>query len=178
MQKLTKYNIADYLKIGVITSTHGVSGEVRVVPLTEYPSRFEGLEEAQLEIGGKLYDISIESSRQRNNDIIIKFSGMDNKDQSQQLKGSYISVHRSKAVRLKEGEYFIFDIVGCEVYDMKTGYAGKVTDVLKTGSNDVYVVRDENTGREILIPALKSVIASISVSEKKIVVSIPEGLVD
>lgn len=95
---------------------------------------------------------------------------------AEKLKGQELFVHRKHAVELEEDEYFICDLIGIDVYE-EDKLLGQLTDVLETGSNDVYIVQDSNM-REILIPALKSVVESIDIEGKRMQVKLPEGLID
>lgn len=155
--------------IGRVGAPHGVRGEARVVPMTDFPERFEGMSDVLIDDKS----VGIEHVRYHNDKIIIKFKGCDSRDDAQKLTGKMLSVPRSEAMPLNEGEYYTFDIIGLLVFDDNGEYLGKVVNVLETGSNDVYVARDDN-GSETLIPALKSVVKEINLKDSRMVVSMPE----
>ncbi len=166
-----------YLQVGKIVNTHGVRGEVKMMPLTDDPSRFDDLEWVFVDYKGTMTRYDIQSVKYFKGMVIIKFAGIDDPETAAALKGCYALVDRENAVRLPEGTYFICDIIGCSVYDENGRLLGQVRDVLQTGSNDVYVVRNDS-GREVLIPALRSVVRNVQPEQKRIDVIIPKGLLD
>jgi 16S rRNA processing protein RimM len=166
-----------YLQVGKIVNTHGVSGEVKLIPLTDDPNRFDDLEWAYIEKDGVLNKHDVQRVKYAKNHVIIKFSGIGSMDEADVYKNCYVAVDRENAVKLPEDSYFICDIVGCDVADENGNLLGRITDVLKTGSNDVYVIKSE-TGKELLLPALKSVVRKVSLDERRIEVSVPKGLLD
>ena len=103
----------------------------------------------------------------------MKFAGVDDRNASEALVKKLIQVPREELVPLKKGQYYVFDIIGITVYDLDGQVLGKVSDVLKTGSNDVYVVKDD-TGKELLFAAIPDVVRSIDIDAKKMVVDPPE----
>ncbi|NMB96893.1 MAG: 16S rRNA processing protein RimM [Clostridiaceae bacterium] len=168
-----------YLEIGKIVKTHGVKGELKVLPLTDYVERFFDLKWAF--VGNEddnLRKYSFEKVRLQKNLVIVKFRGINNKTEAEVLKDNFIKVDRENAIKLPEDTFFICDIIGCEVLDEDTGNKlGVVYEVLQTGSNDVYVLKSDNS-KEILIPALKTVVKKVSLEDQKIWVKLPLGLLD
>ena len=158
------------ISIGKIIAPQGVRGEVRVVPLTDFPERFRDLKLAQLDDGTSL---SVESVRYHQQFVLLKFRGMDNRNDIEHLRGKLIQIEHKDLVPLPTGHYYIFDIVGLEVFTEEEEYLGKVTDVLETGSNDVYVVEQKDK-QPLLIPALKTVVLKIDVAGGKMVVKLQE----
>jgi len=167
----------DYLQVGKIVNTHGVKGEVKLMPLTDDISRFDDLEWVFVESNGTMTRYDIQSVKYFKGMVIIKLAGIDDPETAAALKGCFALVDRENAVKLPEDTYFICDIIGCSVYDENGAYLGQVREVLQTGSNDVYAVRDE-TGREVLLPALKSVVRKVQPDLRRIDVVIPKGLLD
>ncbi|HOJ80261.1 MAG TPA: ribosome maturation factor RimM [Clostridiales bacterium] len=167
----------DYLQVGKIVNTHGVKGEVKLLPLTDDISRFDDLERVFVESDGTMTRYDIQSVKYFKGMVIIKLAGIDDPETAAALKGCFALVDRENAVKLPEDTYFICDIIGCSVYDENGAYLGQVREVLQTGSNDVYAVRDE-TGREVLLPALKSVVRKVQPDLRRIDVVIPKGLLD
>lgn len=166
-----------YLEIGKIINTHGVRGEVKVIPLTDNIERFNDLEWVFIDRSGNLEKHNVLSVKYIRDLVILKLEGINNMNEAETLKGLFLLVDRENAVKLPENTYFICDIKGCEVFEENGNTLGIVEDVLQTGSNDVYVVKGHD-GKEILIPALKSVVMKVLIEEKKIFVKIPEGLID
>lgn len=166
-----------YLQIGEIVNTHGVRGEVKLIPLTDDPRRFDELEWVYIEKDEVMEKHSIQSIKYSKNSLIIKFSDIASMDEADKYKYSFVLIDRENAIKLPEDSFFICDILGLDVFDETGVLLGQLKDVLKTGSNDVYVVRNDS-GREILLPALKSVVNSISPEKNRIDVIIPKGLLD
>jgi 16S rRNA processing protein RimM len=171
------YGMIKYLEVGRIVNTHGVKGEVKVIPLTDNPKRFLNLKWVFIDKNMVLEKYNIEKVKFYKGMVLIKFKGINDMTDAEALKGMFLKVDRENAVRLPDDSFFICDIVGCEVFEEDGSRLGTLKDVLKTGSNDVYVILREN-GKEIYLPALKSVVKSVSISNKKMIVSVPEGLLD
>ncbi|MBD3878911.1 MAG: 16S rRNA processing protein RimM [Quinella sp. 1Q5] len=150
----------DKIIVGKVGATRGLDGTLRIIPLTDFEGRFDGLE--KIFVGGKLFDV--EAVKHISEQLFIKFAGVDSREDARALTNKFLTVDRKDAAPLDDGEFYTFDIIGCEVFggDKRLG---TVTNVLKTGSNDVFEV-DGN----ILIPALKSVVRSIDIAAKKILV--------
>lgn len=166
----------EYLTVGKITNTHGVRGELKVIPSTSDINRFDYLKIVWVEKDGKLTEYFVEKVRYHKNYVLIKLHGIDTMDEAVEFKNCYLKVDRKNARPLSENEYFIVDLLDCKVYE-KGVLLGKITDVLQTGSNDVYVVNGDKYG-EILIPALEQVVLNVDIENKEIQVILPEGLID
>lgn len=165
----------DYLAVGKIVNTHGIKGELKITPLTSDISRFDYLLFASVKIDGAMKELRVSSARYHKNFVLLKFSGIETLEEAEKLKGLDLWVDRQHARPLDEDEYFICDMIGLDVYEDDV-LLGKLTEVIQTGSNDVYTVTSED--REILLPALKSVVLSIDMEQRKMFVKIPEGLLD
>lgn len=165
----------EYLSIGQIVNTHGVKGEIKVYPLTDDITRFEKLKDVYIEAKGEMKKYSVANVKYQNNTVLMKLDGIDTMNDAEKLRELYLKVGRWDAVPLPKDTFFICDIIESEVYDVNIGLIGKLTDVLQTGSNDVYVVKQDK--KEILIPALKAVVKEIDLKNKKITVDLPEGLI-
>ena len=165
MTKLLQSAVNEII-VGKIGAARGLNGTVRIIPLTDFEGRFDDLQE--ISVGGKIF--SVEEVKHIGGQIFIKFAGIDNRESAKALTNKFLTVDRKNAAPLAEGEYYTFDIIGCEIFDGDKKI-GTVTDVLKTGSNDVFEV-DGKT----LIPALKSVVKSIDIAAKKILIdnTLPE----
>ena len=156
--------------IGKISAPHGVRGEVRIVPLTDFPERFENLKTVFLEDDSKM---ELESVKFSNKFIIVKFKNINSRNDIEIFNGKLLMLNRSDIPSLPEGEYYNFDIIGLEVIDDKGSKLGKITEVLKTGSNDVYVVEGK---KQILVPALKKVVKEINLADGFMKVELLEEL--
>mgnify|MGYP000224076946 CR=1 FL=1 len=165
-----------YITIGKIVNTQGHKGEVRVMPLTDFPERFAGMREVLVEREGRRRSYVIEQVYRHKKFIIIKFAGVNDMSAAAALKGAALVVARNELVDLPEDTYYIFEIVGLRVYTAEGRYLGRVSDVLQTGANDVYVVEGAGRRRPLLIPALKQVVRSIDAAGGKMIVRLPEGL--
>lgn len=169
--------MVEYLRIGKIVNTMGIKGEVKILPLTDNPDRFNKLKWCFVENRGEQKEINIEAIRFHKNFVIAKFQGIDDMNTAQRLKEAYVLVDRQNAVKLKKDEYFICDLIGLEVYTIENEFIGTIKDVITTGSNDVYVIQTEE-GKEILIPAIKQVVKEVSIENKKMLVEMMEGLME
>lgn len=163
--------------VGQLTSTHGVKGELKALPLTDDPQRFLKLKWVYIDKNGSLEKYNIKNVKFLKNFVILKFEGVDTMDDAVKLKGLYLKIDRADAVKLPKNSFFIADIIGMKVFDENNVLLGQLSDVIQTGSNDVYIVKDDN-GKEILIPALKSVVRDVSMEEQRISVILPKGLLD
>ncbi len=166
----------DLLQVGVITSTHGVRGEVKVFPTTDDPGRFKGLKKVTLDTGKERKELHIQGVKFFKQFVILKFEGIDNINDVEKYKRRPLLVTREDAVPLEEDEYFIADMIGMEVATEDGEAFGTLKDVIGTGANDVYVVESLRYG-DVLIPAIKECILSVDIEEKKMKVHLMEGLI-
>ena len=144
----------DMLRVGVISSTHGVRGEVKVFPTTDDPARFEDLETVFLDTGREKLKLEISGVKFFKNMVILKFKGYDNINDIEKYRGKDLWITRDQAVPLGEDENFVADLIGLSVVTDQGETLGVMKDVMFTGANDVYVVEREN-GKELLLPAIK-----------------------
>lgn len=165
----------DLLRVGVITTTHGLKGEVKVYPTTDYPERFEEIEEVLLDTGREKKPLTIQSVRYFKNQVILKFKEINNINDIEKYKQCELWVTRENATPLEEDEYYIADLIDCEVVLEDGSHFGTLVDVMETGANDVYVVESEAHG-EVLLPAIMDCIKEIDIEEGKIVVHLLDGL--
>ena len=155
--------------IGRVGAAHGIHGDLRIIPLTDFPERFSALREVM--VGDELLHVAHVKPQGKN--FLMRFREYTVREDAQRLTGRLLTVARAEAAPLDEGEYYVFDIVGLTVYDEEDNELGSVENVLRTGSNDVYAVRSED-GRELLIPALRAVVQSIDVPSGRMTVRLPE----
>ncbi len=166
-----------YLRVGVISNTHGVHGEVKVYPTTDDIKRFDYLKEAVLDTGKEYIEVNVTSVKYFKNMVILKFEQFNNMDQVIPYKGMDLLVTRENAIPLEEGEHFIVDLVGCKVVTDDGEDFGELVDVLQTGANGVYVVK-MNDGKEVLLPVIDECVLEKDVENKVIKVHIMKGLLD
>ena len=164
-----------YLEIGQIVNTFGIKGEVKVNPFTEDITKFERLDEILLEKSKKLTPYKIENVKYHKNIVILKLKGVDNPDEAEKLRNSYIKIDREKEEPLPEGTYYIADLIGLDVYTDEGIKLGIVDDIYNHGSSDIYVVKSE-LGKQILLPAIKDVLKDIDLASEKVIVHIIPGL--
>ena len=170
-------NMEQFLRVGVISSTHGIRGEVKVYPTTDDPERFLDLDEVILDTGREHKILEIEGVKFFNNQVILKFKGYDNINDIEKYLKKDLLVDREHAVELGENENFIADLIDMEVVTDEGKVLGTLTDVIETGANDVYAVKTPE-GKEILLPAIRDCILDVNVDEKRMTVHVMEGLLD
>lgn len=167
----------ELLQVGIITSTHGVRGEVKVYPTTDDPRRFRRLKEVVLDTGREKLNLEIEGVKFFKQFVILKFKGLDNINDIEKYRQKSLYVTRKNAVRLQKDEYFIADLIGLKVQDEDGTELGTVKDVIETGANDVYEVEMAD-GRSLLLPAIKQCILNVDVENGMMRVHVLEGLLD
>ena len=170
-------NMEQFLRVGVISSTHGIRGEVKVYPTTDDPERFLELDEVILDTGREHKILKIEGVKFFKNQVILKFKGYDNINDIEKYLKKDLLVDREHAVELGENENFIADLIDMEVVTDEGKVLGTLTDVIETGANDVYAVKTPE-GKEILLPAIRDCILDVNVDEKRMTVHVMEGLLD
>lgn len=164
------------LQVGVISSTHGVRGEVKVFPTTDDVKRFKKLKKVILDTGKKQLPLEIEGVKFFKQFVILKFRGIDNINDIEKYKGKRLLVDREHAVKLKKDEYFIADMIGMDVFTEDGELFGALKDVMETGANDVYII-EMSDGKEVLVPAIKQCILDVDIENRKMVIHLLEGLV-
>lgn len=166
----------EYFEIGQIVNTSGLKGVIKVKSFTDDITKFNNLKTIYISIKKELKEFKIEQVRFSKNMVFLKLEGIDTIEEAENYRNLYLKVKRDKDEKLEEGSYYIVDIIGCKVLTDEQKELGKVDDVFSTGSNDVYVVKDE-VGKQILLPAIKEVIKNIDIENKTITVHLLEGLV-
>ena len=163
------------LEVGQIVNTFGIKGELKVTPFTDDINRFDDLKKVYVKTrkDDKLYNV--ENVRYHKNMVLLKLESIDNPEQAELLKNAYLEIDREDAIPLEEGQYFIVDLIGLEVYTDEGKLLGKVDDIYNTGANDIYVVKDE-LGKQVLLPGIKEVIKEVKLEDRIIVHLIP-GLI-
>lgn len=165
------------LEIGQIVNSYGIKGFLKVVPYTDDINRYSKLKEIFIEKNKKLIKMQIEEVKYHKNLVLLKLKGIDDINDTLEFKNCYIKIDRSDAINLPEDSYFIVDLIGLEVFTEAGKSLGNLVDVFPTGSNDVYVVKNE-LGKQILLPAIGDVIKEVDIESKKMIVHLLEGMQD
>ena len=164
-----------FLQVGVISSTHGIRGEVKVFPTTDAPARFKKLKIVLLDTGKELTELEVQSVKFFKQFVILKFRGIDNINDIEIYKGKSLLVPREDAVELEENEYYIADLIGMEVVTDE-GEFGILRDVMETGANEVYIIDSKEHG-EVLIPAIRDCILDVDVENRRMKIRLMDGLI-
>ena len=167
----------ELFRVGVISNTHGIRGEVKVYPTTDNVRRFDDLKEVILDTGKEQLNLHVTSVKYFKNMVILKFKEFDNINDIIPYKGMDLLVTRENAIPLEKGEYYIADIIGSKVITDEDKILGTLTDVLQTGANDVYVVKTKD-GKEVLLPSIEECILDRDIENKIVKVHIMKGLLD
>ena len=155
----------DMFQVGIITSPHGVRGEVKVFPTTDDNKRFKKLKECYIEYNNELMPVKACGCKFFKNMVILRFEDFNNMNDVEKFRKCKIFVDRDHAVSLDEDEYFVADLLGILVVDEAGNNIGELIDVIETGANDVYVVKNDK-GEERLIPAIKDCILAVNVNAR------------
>ena len=166
----------EYFEIGQIVNTSGLKGEIKIKPFTDDITKFNNFKTIYVSIKKELKEFEIEKVRFSKNMVFLKLKGIDTIEEAENYRNLYIKRKRDKDEKLEEDTYYIVDLIGCKVCTDDQKDLGEVVDVFSTGSNDVYVVKDE-LGRQVLLPAIKEVIKNVDIENKLITVHLMEGLV-
>ena len=166
----------EYIEIGQIVNTNGLKGVVKVNPFTDDISKFEDLKYVYIQLKSELKKVKIEQVRYNKNQVLIKLEGIDSIEEAEKYRNFYLKTEKESQEDLGEDTYYIVDLIGLDVYSDKNEYFGKIEDVFPTGSNDVYVVKD-NLGKQILIPAIADVVKEVDLKNKKMIINLIPGLI-
>jgi 16S rRNA processing protein RimM len=168
--------LSNYIEIGKIVNTQGTRGDLRIIPTTDDPKRFEMLDSILVENNHGLNQYEIERVWYHKQFVILKLKGIESINDGEKLKNSIVKIPRDLALPLKENEYYIGDLYDLEVYTKDKEYLGKIVDIIFTGSNDVYIVKSDDSNKELLIPAIKQCIIDVDLDNNKMIVDLMEGL--
>ncbi len=161
-----------FLDIGRVLGAHGLSGEIRVAPITDFPERFASLRTVR--VGEKLRPYEVESARVVGGEVTLKLRGVDDAAAAQALRGEVLRVPVAEAVVPPEEHYYWHQIIGLEAVTPEGESLGRVTDILQTGANDVYVV--EGPRGEVLVPAIEGVVKGIDLNAGRLIVQPLPGM--
>ncbi len=167
------------IAVGHIVGVHGLRGEVKIEPYSDFPERFA--EGETLLLGADLSEVKILGVRPHKQNLLVQLGGVVDRTAAERLRGLWLFVPESEAAELAEGFYWIHDIIGLRVVEAEGGVLGEIVQVLATGANDVYIVRPgagQNRGQEILLPAIPDVVQAIDLAQGTMTVRVPDGLLD
>lgn len=167
----------DLLRVGVISNTHGIKGEVKVFPTTDDVNRFKKLKSVILDTGKEQLTLEITNVKFFKQFVILKFKEFNSINEIERYKGNDLYVTREDAIPLEENEFYIADLIDCKVVTDGQKELGVLTDVLQTGANDVYVVEMPD-GKEVLLPYIEDCVLNIDIEKKTILVHMMPGLLD
>jgi 16S rRNA processing protein RimM len=166
-----------YMAVGMITSAHGLRGEVKVELHTDFPERFAP--DVVVYLGEALEKATISAARPHQGQMLMQFHGVDDRTAADELRGLWLFIPEEEAVELEEDTYFVHDIIGLSVQTTEGKLLGTVEEVLFTGANEVYVVATpDEPRREILLPAIADVIKEVNLEEGILTVELLPGLLD
>ena len=165
------------LRVGVITTTHGVRGEVKVFPTTDDPQRFKKLKKVIMDTGKTQMELEVQSVKFFKNMVILKFKEFDNINDVEKYKNADLMVTREHAVKLAPGEYFIVDLIGLQGVSDEGEDLGELTDVIQTGANDVYVFTKLGEA-DLLVPKIPDCVKEIDLEKGTVLIHLLPGLRD
>lgn len=164
--------------VGTIVNTHGMKGEVKVSQITDNNQRFLPGEVLFIENEPEeLLELTIKTQRFHKGHSLLRFEEITSIFEAEKLKGKTLKVKEKQLPTLDEGSYYIYEILACEVYTLEGDLIGNVTNVFKTGANDVWEITRED-GQEYLVPFIKDVVKNVNPKEKKIIIQPMEGMLD
>ena len=165
----------EYIEIGQIVNTNGLKGVVKINPFTDDINKFKSLKYIYIQLKNELKKVKIEQVRFNKNQVLLKLEGIDSIEEAEKYRNFYVKTEKETQEELGEDTYYIVDLIGLDVFSDKDEYLGKIDDVFPTGSNDVYVVKD-NLGKQILIPAIADVVKKVDLKNKKMIINLIPGL--
>lgn len=167
----------DMLRIGVVTTTHGIRGEVKVYPTTDDVKRFKKTDEVILITKQGNLTLHVESAKFFKNIVIVKFKEFNNINEVEQFRKCDLMVTRENALPLKEGQFYFCDVIGAKVVEEDGSPIGIVKDVIETGANNVFSIEMEN-GKEVLFPVIPDCIKKVDTEAGIVTAHIMKGLLD
>lgn len=166
----------NYYHVGRIVNTHGIRGEIMVVPTTDFiEERFKNGAKLVIERSGELIPVTVEKARPHKGMQLVKLAEFDNINDVQKFRDCYLSVSEDDQDDLDEGEYYYHQIIGLDVYDLDDNKLGKIKEIMSPGANDVWVVERQG-GKDLLLPVIKDVIKDVDLDKGQVHVELMEGL--
>lgn len=166
----------DTLEVGKIVNTHGLRGEVKVISWTDYPEDFEDIEKVYIKRKSGMEELDITNIKYQKNNLILKFKQITSIEEAEKYKNMILLADRDALGELPEGVYYVADLIGCKVITDDDRELGKISDVINTGSNDIYEVSGGEKKR--YIPVIDEVVLNVDIEEKKVIIHMIDGLED
>ncbi|MEF2965252.1 ribosome maturation factor RimM [Paenibacillus sp. M1] len=167
-----------FLSVGKIVNTHGIRGEVKILPHTDFPEvRFAAKAKLLIvhpEQGGK-FEVTVAVARPYKQMYIVKFQEFGDINEVEKYKGYDLKVPKEDTVELPENEYYFHEIIGCRVVDDEGNEIGVIEEILRPGANDVWVVKLPSR-KELLLPVIDDVVLDVDVESKLVKIHLMEGL--
>ncbi len=163
-----------FLTIGIVIGTHGVVGELKVRPVTDLPEQFEGL--SSIYVGDESRARKIQNLRFHSGNVLLKLRGITNPEEGAELRGQSIRISGKDAIPLEAGEFLLYQLIGLDAFDESGNKIGTTVDLIETGSRDVFVIRPEGGGADILLPNTEDAVLEITPSERRMVIRLLEYL--
>lgn len=167
----------DLLRIGVVTTTHGLRGEVKVFPTTDEVGRFKKCDEVVLVTREGNLTLHVESAKFFKNIVIVKFKEFNDINEVEKFRKCDLMVTRENALPLQEGQYYLCDVIGADVVEEDGSPIGKVTDVIETGANHVFAIQTEE-GKEVLFPVIPDCIKKVDTKTGVVTAHVMKGLME
>jgi len=167
--------VSEYIVIGKITRTHGLFGNVKVFPLTNVREVFSNLKQVFIkdEARNGIYRVTVQRLKKVGKEYLLKIEGIDSLEKAKKIVGLQLAIRLEDLPKLKTNEYYFYQLLNVEVYDVHGRRLGKVVDIIETGSNDVAVVKSDSA--EILVPMTKECVVEFE-PQKKLVVRLLEWM--
>lgn len=170
---------AGHLAVGLVVGVHGLRGELKVEPHTDFPERFAA--GTRLWVGADLEERKIVNARMHKTHLLLQINGINRREQAEALRGQWLFVTEAEAIALDQDSYWLHDIVGLTVQTVDGRELGEIVEVIVTGANDVYVVSPAlgvNQGKELLLPAISEVIREVDLAANRMTVALLPGLLE
>ncbi len=166
----------DFVAVGYIVRTHGLKGDVKVIQFSDNPDRFATLKKIFIITkDGQIKESGIKKVRAINGGFVVSLASYTTASDAELIVGSYIAVPEKEVPGLAKGTYYHYEIIGMDVFLEDGRCIGKIEDILSTGSNDVYIVRDDE--QEYLIPAIRDVVKEVDTKARRMVIAPIEGMI-
>jgi 16S rRNA processing protein RimM len=163
-----------FLTIGIVIGTHGVVGELKVRPVTDQPEQFEGL--TSVYVGEEERPRRVQNQRFHSGNVLLKLRGIADPEEGAKLRGQAIRIPGEDAIPLEAGEFLLYQLIGLDAFDESGNKIGVSVDLIETGSRDVFVIRPEGGGADILLPNTEDAVLEIVPSERRMLVRLLEYL--
>ncbi len=173
------FNKNSEVAVGKVLSPHGVGGQVKVYPYSDFPERVTLLKEVDLVSESGRESITVEKGVLYGRFWLIKFAGINSREEVAKLCGNLIVIARDDRLPLPEDSFYHDQLVGLEIYDTSGAFIGEIIDIITTGGHDLFLVEQkDNANRQVLIPAVKQFIIEVNPNKKTVIVELPDGLLD